>query len=143
MKDRMSGIFKRLWIFTLAVSLAAWSQAEICPMLMQGLATACARVAGTTQPPASHHDCCPRSLAHMKSHCARVNLAMGDHGMPCWSLDPPPASTPKASPSSQPQVIVAVLHAFCPPAPSQRRASVDPAPSPGNPVFRLKEDLRV
>jgi hypothetical protein len=139
----MSGLFKRIWILTVAVSLAAWSQAEICPMLLQGHATTCARVAATTQPAASHHDCCPRSLAHVKSHCARVNLAMGDHGMPCGSLDPPPASAPRISTSAQQLVAVAMLHAFGLPAPSQRCASADPAPSPGNPVFRLKEDLRV
>jgi hypothetical protein len=79
----------------------------------------------------------------VKSHCAKTDLAIGDHGIPCPSLDPPPASTPKASASSQPQVVVAVLHAFCPPATSAGRASATPASSLGNPVFRLKEDLRI
>jgi hypothetical protein len=139
----MDGVFKRIWILTLAISLAAWSQAEMCPMMMQGRANACARVAAATQPGASHHDCCPRSSAQVKSHCAKTDLAMGDHGIPCSSLDPPPPSTPKASASSQPQVVLAVLHAFCPPATSAGRASAAPASSPGNLVFRLKEDLRV
>jgi hypothetical protein len=139
----MSGVLKRVWVLALMISLAAWSQAEICPMMLQGRATACGHATAATKPASSHYDCCPRAPARTKLHSFNVRLAMGDHGMPCSSLEPPPASAPKISTFAQQQVVVGVLHAFCPPALSQRRASADLAPSPGNPVFRLKEDLRV
>ena len=137
-------------VIVLVGSTAASSQAEICPMKWQsGQPKPCAMMPAlkmshhhATQ--AAGHDCCPKSATHYgaaQPQCRPVELSAGTSEMTCCSLDPQPAQSQVVS--IKRPLTVAIAHAT--PATPSRASMVhaSPLPTPQNPVFRLKEDLRI
>jgi len=135
----------------LALSVAPWSQGEICPMKLQSQR---AQACGASSPHLHHaavakageHDCCPHGEAHKAmahEQCLPVQLTACNSTMTCCSLDPQPSSSPQAVVAPQQPVVLAVRDVGL----GLRARRVDVISSLKisfeNSVFRLKEDLRI
>ncbi len=145
--------FQYALVLAVMASMAASSQAEICPMKLQG---GQGQPCGMSMPAmnlahrhpskaASGHDCCPKGATHHRAaqpQCPPFEISACMSSMTCCSLDPQPAQSSNLLAVEQP-VVLGIAHQPLLPPSCTSMVHDAPLPSPENPVFRLKEDLRI
>jgi len=146
----MKQVLHSVLLLALVASMAASSQAEICPMKLQsGQTGACGASMGIKHhhaaQTASGHDCCPRSPAHhtAPSQCPPVELSACMSGMTCCSLDPQPIQSSLQVVAIEQPITFGTIKPPLLPLSRAGMMHATPLPTPGNAVFRLKDDLRI
>ena len=153
MAPDMKSALQRMFALVLALSLAPWSQGEICPMKMQAQQDAAcatgnmhAHHAAQAAAKPNEHGCCPHGPTHpvpVHQQCPPVQFTACDSTMTCCAIHQQPSSSPQAGAAPEQPVVVPVTAV---------RLNVPARPVGGlnnlkisfdNLVFRLKEDLRI
>jgi Tfp pilus assembly protein PilE len=149
----MKSVLQRIFAVILALSLAPWSQGEICPMKLQSQqADACSSANAHAHHPArpaskaAEHDCCPHEQmqkAATHEQCPPLQVTACDATMTCCTIDAQPSSSPQTQGASDQPVLMAVLDASLSAPVRATRFISTLKISFESSVFRLKEDLRI